>query len=152
VKKIGLLNNSSAFTLVELIIVIIILGILTGLVTNAFGGLQDDARDSERKTDIQALSSDLEAYYSDYGKYPSVSNLDDAAWVDEYLTGIEQETLVDARGNKYVYTPVPSGCDNTTVDCTRYTLTADLEDDGYGAEDSDSNTADLLEKSIHNGQ
>ena len=38
--------HQKGFTIIEIIIVIVIIGVLTGLVTNAFGGLQDDARDS----------------------------------------------------------------------------------------------------------
>ena len=148
------LANKQGFTIVEIILVIVIIGILTGLVTNAFGGLQDDARDSERKTDVQALASDLEKYYTDYGIYPTLANLNDQAWVDSNLGGVTEETLVDPRGNQYTYTPDPVGCDNLTdlTECTSYVLTADLEEDGYGADDEDSNTADLREDSLHNGQ
>ena len=142
------------FTIVEIIIVIVIIGALTGLVTNAFGGLQDDARDSERKTDVQALASDLESYYSDFGMYPTSANLLDPVWVDDNLTGIEAEVLVDPRGNRYVYTPDPVGCDNLAdaTECTSYVLTADLEEDGYQNDDEDMNVEDLREDSLHNGQ
>ena len=142
------------FTLVEVILVIVIIGVLTGLVTNAFGGLQDDARDSERKTDVQALASDLEKYYTDYGVYPTLSNLGDPAWVDDNLGGITEDTLVDPRGNSYNYVPDPVGCDNLSdaTECTSYILTADLEDDGYELNDEDGNLQDLREDSLHNGQ
>lgn len=152
VGKTKILSKNSGFTLIELIIVIVVIGILVGLVTNAFGGLQDDARDSERETDVQALSSELEAYYSDYGMYPTLANLADDAWVETYLTGIEPETMTDSRGELYVYVPAPANCNNTSSECTSYNLTADLEEDGYGAEDEDGELDDLREKSIHNGQ
>jgi len=148
------IKQQNGFTIIEIILVILIIGILAGLVTNAFGGLQDDARDSERKTDMQALASDLEAYFSDFGMYPTPADLLDTAWVDDNLTGIEQETLVDPKGNRYTYTTTPSDCDNLTdeTECASYVLTSDLEEDGYGTDDEDSNTADLREDSLHNGQ
>ncbi len=146
--------KTNGFTIVEIIIVIVIIGVLTGLVTNAFGGLQDDARDSERKTDVQAFASELESYYSDFGMYPTLANLNDATWVDQNLTGIEEGVLVDPKGNRYTYTPDPVGCDNLSdsTECSAYVLTADLEDDGYGTQDDDGDTADLREDSLHNGQ
>ncbi len=147
-------NNYSGFTVVEIIIVIVVIGILTGLVTNSFGGLQDDARDSERKTDIQSLATDLENYYSDFGMYPTLANLQDSDWVDDNLTGVDGDTLVDPRNNAYPYTPDPVDCDNLTdaTECTSYVLTADLEEDGYAADDEDSDLEDLREDSLHNGQ
>ena len=86
--------------------------------------------------------------------YPTASNLLDPVWVDDNLTGIEAESLVDPKGNRYAYTPTPAGCDNLTdpTQCVSYVLTSDLEEDGYGAEDSDSNVEDLREDSLHNGQ
>ena len=144
--------SSSGFTIVEIIVVIVVIGVLTGLVTNAFSGLQDDARDNERKTDIQAYSSELETYYSDFGKYPSVANMNDSTWVETNLRGIEVEALTDPKGGTYRYVPAPVNCDNVANDCVAYVLYADLEEDGFGADDADADTDDLEEKSLHNGQ
>jgi prepilin-type N-terminal cleavage/methylation domain-containing protein len=61
------------FTIVELLIVIVIIGILAALVLNSFSGVQAKARDTKRQTDIRAISSQLEAWYngSGNGSYPS---------------------------------------------------------------------------------
>src|SRR3954465_8125710 len=50
------------FTLVELLIVIVILGILAGIVVFAVGGLTDDASKNACKTDASTFTSAYQAY------------------------------------------------------------------------------------------
>ena len=63
----------NGFTLVELLIVISILGILASIALASFTASQQRGRDAERKSDLKQISSALELYYSDYGKYPGAS-------------------------------------------------------------------------------
>lgn len=74
-KRVGKLfrHKTHGFTIVELLIVIVIIGILAGLVITTFTGVQAKARDAQRKTDVTAITKALEAYYSVNGKYPSGS-------------------------------------------------------------------------------
>lgn len=68
------LNKKQAgFTIVELLIVIIVIGILAALVLNTFQGVQARARDTERRTDVNSVATQLEAYYADFGHYPDGS-------------------------------------------------------------------------------
>ena len=57
------------FTIIELLIVIAIIGILAGLVLNNFQGAQAKARDSQRRTDINAIHAQLENYHNENGNY-----------------------------------------------------------------------------------
>ena len=57
---VSLKQRQSGFTIVELLIVIVIIGILATLVIVTFSGVQQKARDSERKTDINAIAGQLE--------------------------------------------------------------------------------------------
>ncbi len=59
------------FTLVELLIVIVVIAILAAIVISTFAGVQARARDTERQTDVKAIASALEVYYTDNGGYPT---------------------------------------------------------------------------------
>lgn len=63
-------RKSSGFTIVELLIVIVIIGILAALVIVVYNGLQSRARDTQRKTDIAHIAKAVEAYYAVNGNYP----------------------------------------------------------------------------------
>lgn len=59
-----------AFTLVELMVVIAIIGILSTIVSVNLSGAQKKSRDSRRIADLQALNSSLKMYYEDKDSYP----------------------------------------------------------------------------------
>jgi prepilin-type N-terminal cleavage/methylation domain-containing protein len=58
------------FTLVELLIVIVILGILAGIVVFAVGNLTTNAKTNACNTEKQTISTALEAYKANTGSYP----------------------------------------------------------------------------------
>lgn len=135
------------FTIVELLIVIVVIGILATLVIVTFTGIQQRARDTQRKTDINATQSHLEAYYASTGTYPALSMVNDAAWRAANMKGLAPEALIDPGGgalaasttsSAYGYAPLAGGsaCTVTgtgasaTSDCDTYTLTATLEGGG----------------------
>lgn len=59
------------FTLVELLVVIVVLGILVAISIIAYNGTQGRARDSRRQNDISEITKGLELYYLDNHKYPT---------------------------------------------------------------------------------
>ncbi len=59
-----------AFTLIELLVVITIIAILMGLLFPAFKGVQDQAKRTQAKNDITQVVTALNAFYTEYGKYP----------------------------------------------------------------------------------
>ena len=62
--------NRKAFTLIELLIVIIILGVLAALITGNFFTSLKKGRDAKRKADLEQVSRALEMYYEDKKAYP----------------------------------------------------------------------------------
>ncbi|MFA5407093.1 MAG: type II secretion system protein [Candidatus Nanoarchaeia archaeon] len=64
--------NLKAFTLVELLIVITIIGVISGLVTVYFNTARMAARDARRLADVKQVQLALKMYYSDLGYYPTV--------------------------------------------------------------------------------
>ncbi len=63
-----------AFTLIELLTVIAIIGILSGLVFGIVRGATTQGRISRAKSELASLSSALESYNKYYGDYPWVGN------------------------------------------------------------------------------
>lgn len=140
----SLKQNNKGFTIVELLIVIVVIGILAALVITTFTGIQQRARNTERQTDIKAIHGQVEAYYAQNGRYPTLDNMNDATFRTANMKGLDVEALKDPKGtagtlagtaaaNVYSYNVERSGggtCDNTTNDCAQYTLTATNEGGG----------------------
>jgi prepilin-type N-terminal cleavage/methylation domain-containing protein len=62
-----------AFTLIELLVVIAIIAILVGLLFPAFKAVQNQARQTQAKNDLTQIVNAVNAFYTDYGKYPLVT-------------------------------------------------------------------------------
>lgn len=58
------------FTIVELLIVIVVIGILAAITMTAFASVQAKARDSRRLQDIKTIVKALELYKTTNGAYP----------------------------------------------------------------------------------
>ena len=137
-------SKQQGFTIVELLIVIVVIGILAALVITTFTGIQQKARNTERQTDIKALHGQIEAYYAQNGKYPTLDNMNDSTWRSSNMKGLDAEALKDPKGSAQTLVASPaansysydvkasddSACDNSTKDCAKYTLTATYEGGG----------------------
>ncbi|MBX4201527.1 type II secretion system GspH family protein, partial [Candidatus Saccharibacteria bacterium] len=96
---ISLKNKASkGFTIVELLIVIVVIGILAALVVTTYNGIQQKARDTERKTDVNALHGQIEAYSAQNGKYPTLANMNDATFRSTNMKGLDTAALGDPKG------------------------------------------------------
>ncbi len=131
------------FTLVELLIVIVVIGILSSFAIVGIGDSRARGRDVERTSDIDNLHSKLEEYHSDNGGYPNTFNattfasLDPEALKDPNGNAIVINTQLSnqavaiaaanptATGANYVYIPYPSSC--TAITCTGYVLKSYIE-------------------------
>jgi len=63
-------GHSSAFTLIELLVVIAIIAILIGLLFPAFRAVQNQAKQTQAKNDLTQIVNAVNAFYTDYGRYP----------------------------------------------------------------------------------
>jgi general secretion pathway protein G len=133
------LRNTKGFTLIELMVVVIILGILAGLIIPKIMGRPEEARRLKAKMQIQQLEQALKLYYLDNSTYPTTEQGLKALvekptiepvprrWrEDGYLE--KGKIPVDPWGNSYVY--ISPGVHSKDFDLESYG--ADGEDGGEG--------------------
>jgi general secretion pathway protein G len=65
--------NHTGFTLIEVMVVLVILGVLAALVVPSIVGRTDDARVTAARADIAALMQALKLYRLDNGVYPTAA-------------------------------------------------------------------------------
>lgn len=119
-----LLKRQSGFTLLELLIVIVIIGILALIIVPGLASGPKRARDAQRKSDLRAVKNALETYYNDNTSYPAGNYAGLSTYlVTSYIPSLPQDPK---SGNPaYVYTPSPSGC--AAGACTSFVLQGTLE-------------------------
>lgn len=66
-------DRTGGFTLVELLVVLVILGLVMGLVGPRVLGYLSSSRERAAKLQLQSFSSALDLYYLDMGRYPTTS-------------------------------------------------------------------------------
>jgi general secretion pathway protein G len=64
-------SSQAGFTLIEIMVVVLILGLLAALVVPKIVGRTDDARVTRAKVDIKAIESALNLFKIDNGFYPN---------------------------------------------------------------------------------
>ena len=90
----------SAFTLIELLLVLVILAILAAVVVPKFTNRSEQARKAAAKTDIANLETTLDAFEVDAGRFPTT---------EEGLAAlVQQPSNVKAWNGPYIKRGVPS--------------------------------------------
>ncbi len=127
-------NNQKGFTLLELLIVIVIIGILAVLIIPNLASGPARARDSQRKQDLRNIKTALEAYHVDNSSYPQTTDvLDDGS--TPYMKSVPQDPK-NSGVYVYGYTPDADPANN-------YVLVAHLEN--KGDKDIKTGTTDTYE-------
>lgn len=65
------MNKQKGFSLIEIMVVVVILGILASIVVPKLMSRPDEARKVKAKQDVMAIQSALDLYKLDNGSYPS---------------------------------------------------------------------------------
>lgn len=76
--------TQKGFTLVELAVVILVIGILVAITVVSYNGSQGRARDAARQTAIKEIRSALESYRAETGNYPNEAT--SGAWEYSYTS------------------------------------------------------------------
>lgn len=101
-------NKKQGFTIVELLVVVVVIGILAAITIVAYNGIQQRARDSARKSDIGVIQKALELYHIDNGGYPNCSG-------GTYLAG-QGRGACDTSTSGFVNALTPKYIDKTPKD------------------------------------
>jgi general secretion pathway protein G len=121
------------FTLIEILVVLVILGLLGGLVGPRIFGNVDKAKVRTAETQVKMLKGALQTFRLDVGRLPTaeeglrilVERGAAGRWDGPYL---EEGLPEDPWGNPYVYELEPSG----TQPFSLYSLGADGAEGGAG--------------------
>jgi type IV pilus assembly protein PilA len=92
---ISLKKNDKGFTIVELLIVIVVIGILALLVITTYSGIQSKARDAKRQSDLKSLQTQIEAFFSQNGYYPNITDLNSSTWRATNMKSLDSNALID---------------------------------------------------------
>ena len=121
------------------------IGILTALVITTYSGIQARNRNADRQKDIQSLQTQLEAYYSQNGHYPSLTDINGTSWRTKNMPNLSTGTMIDPSSGESSadaqLTPAPgakvysyqvsdsngNSCESDDTNCAKYTLTATYE-------------------------
>ncbi len=97
-------NRQGGFTLIEIMVVVVIIGLLATLILPRVLGRQEEAMVAKAKSDIRALSSAIQLYKLDTFKFPTTSEgLDTLVSGGKDGRGYIDRLPKDPWGNPYQY-------------------------------------------------
>lgn len=132
-RRAAIVRRKAGFTLIELMVVIVILGLLVGLVGPRLIGQTDKAKVQTARTQIENFSMALMLYKLEFGKYPTSSEGLNALVSNGRENFLEQDAVPsDPWGNPYVY--VSPGKDGHDFEIISYGEDGSPGGTGYAAD------------------
>ena len=111
-------NTKPAFTIVELLVVIVVIGILAAITIVSYTGISQKAVVSSLQSDLGSAKKQLSLYYTDHSSYPTSIDATTNCPKDSGGTPDTNYCLKPSSGNAYTYLP------NNTTNATDYSLYA----------------------------
>lgn len=128
------------FTLIEIMVAMVIVGIVFGAIITSAGAIQRSSRDAKRLADLKTIQGALQQFYADNNQYPDSLNLANISRFSSggkiYLNNVPKEPV--SGRSVYIYVPSRNAScggncscslNNANIDnrCYFYILCADLE-------------------------
>ena len=119
------MKTSSGFTVVELLVTLVFIGLVGGIAYSQYQALSIVHRDQDRKVAINAIYYNLqEIVKPKLNGYPRVLNANELRAMDAALLKDPQGVVIGKANSDYRYEP--TGCNGGDV-CSDFTLRANLE-------------------------
>lgn len=143
--------GKAGFTLIELLLVAVVVCILGTIVAMTYSSVRAAERNDTRQENLDTLKGQLETYYAQASKYPSITEINSAEWRSLNMKGLSASVMRDPLWNRkvtqcgtesepaltgtptrYCYsyqatTTDGSTCEDAKISCAQYTLTTVLE-------------------------
>lgn len=100
------IRRRSAFTLMEILVVVAIIVLLAAIATPYFMGRFEDAKKSRALVDCKTLAETAETFKLKYGDAPQALAQLTQPGADGTAPFIEAKFLIDPWGHEYQYTPI----------------------------------------------
>jgi len=126
--------GTKAFTLVELMFVVAIIGLIAGIVLGAAGGVQKKAARDQAKAEIKSMLVALERYRNERGVYPLAANNPSSSALYTNLTNymtfrtnqISGQQVLDSYGYPYWYRLATNGTESSASSASMMSETVEV--------------------------
>ena len=115
-------RGERGLSLMEVMVVLAIIGLVAVIATPQIIAYLDRAKVDTAQIQVRALSSNLDLYRMDTGRYPTTEQglqalvtppADEARWRGPYIKS--GKSLIDPWGNPYVYLAAPGGAQGAVI-------------------------------------